>query len=206
MDTFIEIKSLFYMINELKFFRHLCDMFFNYFLCCVKSIITRSLSYVLFNEPNIRQISFFSIACLCFFSMVFFSTRQWRILRCWFDFAKIILPWRHITHTYRCGENRFDSLVDYRSQVEPRAGATMSTFVWARKSTNVRLHTESRDIGQSCGHVPGGTRPPGRTSMQYLSGHRLFRNNYSLLTFSSTMNKISFYCENISTCPIKLRQ
>jgi len=76
------------------------------------------------------------------------------------------------------GGNRFSSLVDYRSQVELRAGATMSIRPCSCEHDEVnkrtRLHME-RNRGEMCGYVPGRTRPPGRTSMRYFPGHRLLK-------------------------------
>lgn len=76
------------------------------------------------------------------------------------------------------GGNRFGSLVDYRSQVELCAGATMSMRLCSCEHDEVnkrtRLHTES-NRGVTCGYVPGRTRPPGRTSMRYFPGHSLLK-------------------------------
>ena len=89
-----------------------------------------------------------SLASLCV--SLFFFREQWRIpafipanliLRGRLFHRDVILP----ACIYHCDGNRFGSLVDYRSQVELCAGATMNvqSCLWVAKSTNARVYMES---------------------------------------------------------------
>lgn len=98
-------------------------------------------------------------------------------------------------HIYRRGGgNRFGSLVDYRSQVELRAGATMSMrpcSCEARRSQQTHEIAHRKHRGKTCGYVPGGTRPPGRTSMRYFPGHQLLKStSVTAINFFHIMNNI----------------